>query len=121
MQMRWVLMVGLVGARIGGAWRRTTSGWRPRVGPRAHGSRSARTLARSFRSPPIDVAPEGVERWRVLGPGGDVHLDDAPRKDGRGADSGRAAAGARRLSGDDDDHAQRHPDARTFVQQLPRW
>ena len=29
------------------------------------------------------VVAEGVERWRVLGPGGEVHLDDALRKDGR--------------------------------------
>jgi hypothetical protein len=29
------------------------------------------------------LAPEGVDRWRLLGPDGEVHLDAALRKDGR--------------------------------------
>ena len=80
--MRWVVMVGLVvlaSARLAAHdfWLAATP-WDP--GTQVTISAN---LGEIFPVATDHVVPEGVERWRVLGPGGEVHLDDALRKDGR--------------------------------------
>jgi uncharacterized GH25 family protein len=82
MQMRWVVMVGLIvlaSARLAAHdfWLAATP-WDP--GPQVTISAN---LGEIFPVATDRVVAEGVDRWRVLGPGGEVHLDAALRNDGR--------------------------------------
>jgi uncharacterized GH25 family protein len=82
MQMRWVVMVGLMvlaSARLAAHdfWLAATP-W----DPGAQVTISA-NLGEIFPVATDRVVAEGVERWRVLGPGGEMHLDAALRNDGR--------------------------------------